>query len=101
MWNFGYWDRGLIKDAARPKSRGHEFWLYVPLGENESVPTVYDMPISLHRTAAVLCSLLKEQYRHVIYRWKAQNLSFTLSRGTRTCIRFYGSGVLGLMEMES
>ena len=32
-------------------------------------------------------------YRHVIYRWKAQNLSFSFGRGTRSCIRVHGSGV--------
>ncbi len=37
-----------------------------------------------------------QQYmtRHVIYRWKAQTLSFPFGRGTRSCIRVHGSGVL-------
>ncbi len=35
-----------------------------------------------------------EQYRHVIYRWKARKPSFSLSRGTRSCICVYGVGAL-------
>ncbi len=40
------------------------------------------------------------QYRHVIYRWKPQNPSFHLNRGTRTCIRVHGSGVLDTIYIQ-
>ncbi len=64
------------RGAARPKSGGHEFWSSHPKCQINSFPTVYDMLYIWH----------------VIYRWKAQKPSFPLSRGTRSCIRVYGSG---------
>ncbi len=68
---------GNSKDAARPKSGVQEFWLLSLLARMRAFQWC--------RTSL---------YMHVIYRWKAQNLSFPFARGTRSCIRVRGSGVL-------
>ncbi len=70
-----------IKDAASPKKGVNEFGV-------------------TQRSALLTTTFLKAkvtrlwQYRHAIYHWKAQNPSFQLSMGTRSCIRVHGSGVL-------
>ncbi len=76
------------KDAASLKSGVHEFGV-----------TQYRGPrLCLHGIFKFLKAkgAQSRQYRHVRYRWKPQNPSFQLSRGTRTCIRVHGSGVLVL-----